>query len=92
MKKTVKPEIMRTVTFEGQTAHPLEPLFEKDDGREIISIGMVRLPDSKYFSFYKIWSKGGQITKVELEEPNTRQVVEETAKISFVREFMDHDR
>lgn len=91
MKKiAVKPEIIRTMTFEGQPPHAAECLFT-EDGPEVVSIGFTRVPETPYYVHYKIISKGGAIVRVELDEQNIKRVVEETSKIAFVKEFVDKE-
>lgn len=89
-KKVVYP----TMRFVGDKEHALEKLFDGDPEKipEIKSIGYMRLPRSnnEYVSFV-ITSKGREIIKIEVDQPNTRSIVEESAKILFVSTFMNED-
>ncbi len=92
MKKAPKPTVERSMVFDPPTPHPLVELIESEDldkVPELTSIGMYKMPGSKYYTSFVMKSKGGQITKLTVEEPNIRQVAEESAKISFVNEFMN---
>lgn len=91
-EKFPRPELVRSMVFDPPVEHPLVTFGESDDFDqvpELVSVGMYHIPDSKNFVAFKMVSKGGQVLKLEVEEPNLRAIAEESAKIFFVREFMD---
>lgn len=93
MKKTPKVEIERSVQFDTETPHPLLTAMSAEDIEalpELTAVGIYKVPDSPYYVSFKIKSKGGLVTHLKVEEPNIRQVAEESAKIDFVNEFMNH--
>lgn len=82
----VKP----TMRFDGDKAHVLETLLKENDAPTLKSIGYMRMPglgQSAYVA-YVITSKGNKVLEIEVEEPNLKAIAEESAKISFVNNFM----
>lgn len=73
--------------------HALEVLFDGDKNELPIlkSVGYVKLPGTTNFVAYTIQSKGREIIKIEVEEPNVRMIAEESAKIFFANHFMSGD-
>lgn len=75
--------------------HVLEKMFESDhdDLPEIKSVGFAKLPDggSNAWVSYVITTKGKEVISIEVDEPNLRQIAEESAKISFVNQFIDQE-
>ncbi len=85
--------IVPTMHFEGDKEHVMEALFkgEPDEKPILKSVGYTRLDALKgqacYVS-YVITSQGEKILKVEVEQPDTKFITEESSKIAFVNEFM----
>lgn len=95
MKKSApKLEIERSVTFDTEVPHPLLQSMSAEDIEEIpelTSVGVYKVKGSPYYVSFTMKSKGGNVTKLTVDEPNIRQVAEESAKIAFVKEFMNHE-
>lgn len=91
-KREHKTVIEPSMRFVGDDEHILETIFKgnPDDMPEVKSIGYMRLPKGKFVS-YVLTSKGDKIINFYVEEPTTQVVAEESAKISFAREFMHGD-
>lgn len=78
-----------SVKVEGHV-NPYIKFFEKEHP-ELVSIGFSRLPETNTYVSYTVYSKGGVITKIVVEEPNLKLVAEESAKIAFVNNFVDEE-
>ena len=87
--KIIKPSI----SVEGGKPHTLVSLFEGDPENlpTLRSVGYGQIPGTSTFVAYTIYSRGQEITKIEVEEPNLRAIAEESAKIFFVNAFMAGD-
>ena len=79
--------IVPSIQIEGKE-HALQELFNKEDAPEIKSVGYAKVPGTNQYISYTITSKGTEVVKIEVEEPNLRQIAEESAKICFVNTFM----
>lgn len=91
-KKAPKPVVERTMTFDPPNRHQLKELIESDDLDEVpelVSVGMYKV-GGNWVSFV-MESKGSQVTKITLDEPNLRPIAEESAKINFVNKFMTNE-
>lgn len=96
-KKTTTPEvngnaaqpIIQPIIRNNGEKHILEEMFEAgDDLPEIVSVGYMRLsPNSKQWVSYTITSKGHEVIKIEVSEPDQRAIASESAKIAFVNTF-----
>ena len=73
--------------------HPSAALFSSDeDMPEIKSVGFGRVSKtSNSWISYVITTKGNEVISVEVDEPNLRQIAEESAKVSFINLFTDID-
>jgi pheromone shutdown protein TraB len=94
-KATAKKEsiVKPIISVAGET-HPLESILAKDTSKlpEIKSVGYMRVSaNSNSWVSYTITSKGDKIISIEVDEPNLRQIAEESAKISFVNSFSDQE-
>lgn len=91
----VKPqvEIIPSIQVIGGPKNALQNLFEGDHEKLPIlkSVGYGQIPGTNTFVAYTIHSKGQNILKIEVEEPNLRPIAEESAKIFFVNNFMSGD-
>lgn len=83
MQPKKKSFVEPTVRF-GEEANPIVPIFED---LEVKSIGYMRIPNKNTFASYVITSKGDKVLKIEVDEPNLRQIAEESAKTHFVSHF-----
>ncbi len=89
----VKPSsvICPLIKVEGQK-HVLEDIFDgpEEDIPELKSIGYARV-SSRIGGWvsYVITTKGNKVIKMEVTEPELRNIIEETTKIDFVQQFMD---
>lgn len=94
MAKKTKVDVERSVTFDTEVPHPLVESMKAEDEEELpelTSVGVYKVPGRPYYVSFVMKSRGTVVTKVFVEEPNIRQVAEESAKISFVKEFMDNE-
>lgn len=72
--------------------HALQFMWDKGDEPELKAVGFARLSEtSNNWVSYTITTKGDKVTKIEIDEPNMRQIAEESAKVSFVTELADKD-
>lgn len=74
---------------DGKT-HVLDQLFEgpKAEMPELKSVGVAKLQGTNTWIDYVITTRGKEVLSIEVGEPNLRQIVEDTAKINFVEQFM----
>lgn len=83
--------IVESVHFNDSKQHVLKTLFDSDEAPELKSVGYVKLPGTRSFVSYVITSKGREILKIEVNEPNLRLIAEDEAKISFVNLFEEEE-
>jgi len=67
--------------------HILEDLWASNEAPELKAVGYAKVPGG-YVS-YTITTKGKDVTKIEVSEPDLRGIADEMAKMSFVNTFMD---
>jgi hypothetical protein len=97
MSKIPKPKsssmqiVQPSIIFEGGKEHAMVTLFKGDEEKlpTIKSVGYMQVPGTTQFVAYTLTSKGTEVLKIEVEEPNIRAIAEESAKISFVQSFID---
>lgn len=90
-KKPQTSELVKPVVkFDGEP-HIFEEIFdgEPENMPVLKSVGFAKVKGTSTWVSYVITSKGNDVLKIEVEEPNLRQIAEETAKISFVNELMN---
>ncbi len=88
-KKSIVEAIVKV---EGDLkGHALSELFESNSAPVIKSVGHTRLPGTNMHVSYTIHSKGTQVLKVEVGEPNVRPIAEEEAKLNFVDCFLNDE-
>lgn len=83
--------IEEIMTFDGDSKeHPLKTLFDgsPESWPTLFSVGYAQLPDSNKFVSYVITFKGKEMIKMQVSQPDFRQVAEDEAKINFVNKFM----
>jgi hypothetical protein len=86
--KIVQPVIV----VQDAPEHPLSISVSgpEVDQPEIKSVGYMRVsPTSNSWVSYVITTKGDKVLSIEVDEPNLRQIAEESAKINFVSTFSD---
>lgn len=85
-------EVIPSIEVVGQI-NAFKALFEGDSAKLPIlkSVGYCHMAGTNTYVAYTITSKGGQILKIECEEPNLKAIAEESAKIFFVSNFMAGD-
>lgn len=74
--------------------HLLQKIFDGDPDKLplITAVGYMpigRGPNS--WISYTIKTKGKDVLSIEVDEPNLRDIAEESAKIAFVSSFIDHE-
>lgn len=77
------------VKFDAQK-HLLDELIDKGEAPELKSVGYMQIKPGNNWVSYVITTKGREVLKVEISEPDMKIVAEESAKISFVQTFVDH--
>lgn len=89
--KEVKTVVEPSIKVEGAKPHPIEVLYSGDQESmpEVKSVGYMKVPGTNQYVSYVITTKGSEVLKFEVEEPNLRAIAEESAKISFVTNFID---
>ena len=92
MAKTKKTEVKESTFIEPtiQIEGHVNPFIEhvKEDEPELTAIGYARVPGTNNYAAYVITFKGGQITKMTVDEPNLKRIAEDSAKTMFVSELM----
>lgn len=85
-----EPIIQPIIRVVGQK-HALEQLWEEDEAPELRAVGYKKIYKDRQHSWvsYVITTRGDQVTKIEISEPDMRPIAEEASKASFVTSFMD---
>jgi len=98
MAKAQKPKlkdlpIIQPVIRTNGEPHIMETMFEgKEDLPIIKSVGYAPIrPGSMSWVSYTITTQGKEVLKIEVDEPNLKQIAEESAKIAFVSTFIDQE-
>lgn len=82
------------VRFDGDK-HLLEEFLEgpEEDHPEYKAVGYMRLNKGVTHGWvsYTVSIKGDKIQKIEISEPDMRQIAEETAKIAFVNDLVKEE-
>lgn len=74
--------------------HVLEDIFdgEEEDVPELKAVGYARVTTKAGgWVSYVVTFKGNKVLKLEVSDPELRNIVEESAKIDFVQSFLDQD-
>ncbi len=58
---------------------------------KVTAVGVAKVPGSGLYAEYKFVIEDGKVVNAEIGEQNIKSICLESAKISFVREFMDRD-
>lgn len=92
-KKTKESVVTPSVKFDNDTKeHALTSIISDEENAPIIqSVGIFRIPSTNHYVSFVMHTKGTQVVKIDVEEPNLRAIAEESAKISFVSAFMSGD-
>lgn len=103
-KQTKKQEIQETQVVEQPKANSyIEPTlnFEnhnnefithvKEEQPELTAVGYARIPGTNNYAAYVIKFQGDKIIKMVVDEPNLKNIAEESAKIQFVNEFVRNE-
>lgn len=78
------------IRVEGEK-HELEKIFEENPEKlpEIKAIGFMQIKPGNNWVSYVMTTKGKEVLKIEVSEPDLKDIAEEAAKISFVQTFVD---
>ena len=93
-KKELNSAVIKPMIRANGEKHLLEELFDgdPDDMPEIRSVGYMRLhKGTGGWVSYIITTKGREVINIEIDEPNLKDIAEESAKIAFVSTFIDHE-
>ena len=79
------------VQVKGGPKHPLAQIFDKDASKIPIikSVAIMRLPQRNTFMSMVLHTQGDKVLKIEVGEPNLREIVLDEAKLEFVNKFVD---
>lgn len=69
--------------------HIFEQLFEQGKLPELKAVGYIQAKPGNNWVSYTMTIRGREIIKMEVAEPDLREIAEETAKINFVQELVD---
>ena len=85
-----EPIIQPLIRVDGQK-HALEKLWVEDEAPELKAIGYAKIFKDRQHSWvsYIITTQGDQVKKIEISEPDMREIAEESSKIDFVNSFVD---
>lgn len=89
--KVLEPSVKST---HDKDKHALEEIFSgpEDDIPEMKAVGYMKLgKGTNNWVSYTATIKGDRVLKLEVEEPNLREIAEESAKIAFVNNFIDQE-
>ena len=85
-KTNKKPKIKTDMQF-GNEVHPFESM---DELPELKAVGYMHLNGRNWVS-YTVTFKGNEVTDIEVGAPTIRGIVDEEAKMNFVRLFSDKE-
>lgn len=88
--KKTQSVIKPSVRIDG-APHVMETLETEGSLPTLRSIGFAPLGPGNQWVSYVMTSRGNEVISVEVDEPNMRQVAEESAKTNFVQLLMDKD-
>ncbi len=89
-KRSEKNIVEPSIRFDDEDKqHAFEALFESGEMPTITSIGYARVPGKNTFCSFVMKSKGTEVLKIEMGEPNLRPIAEDEAKMNFVSQLMD---
>jgi len=90
--KITKPEIICPVIRVSGETHPLEDKWTDQNFPELKAVGYARLNEgSNQWVSYTITTRGPEVTKIEISEPDLKAIAEESSKINFVTTFTDQE-
>lgn len=65
---------------------PISDLFPPDF--EFISVGFIKVPNTRTYVNYTITTKNGKVIKTEFGRPNLRRVAEQACKVNFTKKLI----
>ncbi len=69
--------------------HLLEKMIDQGEAPIVKAVGYMRLGNQRNsWVSYTITTRGREVLKIEIDEPNMREIAEESAKIAFVECLM----
>lgn len=87
-KNNKKSVVTPIIKIEGHT-NVLEDMIKGSDAPTLKSVGYARVGEgSNNWVSYVITTRGTEVIEIQVDEPNMREVAEESSKINFVQEFM----
>lgn len=78
-KPTVEP-LIRVVGSDKE--HAMEKMLSGDNPPELTSVGMVRVPGNNNWVSFVMTSKGSEVLRLEVGEPNLRGIAIDESKIN----------
>ena len=86
------PSIVSPITTVAGESHVFQTLEQEGALPILKSIGYARIsPQSRSFVSYVITSRGNEVLKMEVSEPNLMGIAAEQSKIDFVTQFVDNE-
>ena len=91
--KEKKPSVIeQSIIGEDSKQEIAEKIFGQGEDLPVVrSVGYSKIPGTSKYISYIIHTKGTEVIKVEVDEPNMRPIAEESAKLNFVNLFMTGD-
>lgn len=69
--------------------HVMEQMFESDTMPTLKSVGFAKLEGTNTYVAFTLTTKGKDVLLIEVEEPNLRQIAEESAKLNFMTQIAE---
>lgn len=89
MSKLKKPIIEPIIRFVNEPKeHVLEKLMSGETPPTLISVGSINVPGTNTYVSYVLHSKGNEVLKIEVGEPNLKLISDDEAKINFVNHVL----
>lgn len=87
-KPVAKEEFVKPLIRSGDQKHAFEAMFESDKMPTLKSVGYAQLEGTSHFVSYVLTTRGKEVLNIEVSEPNLRSITEDSAKITFIDQFM----
>jgi hypothetical protein len=90
LSNEIKPAVIQPIIRVDGEKHILEEMFESGDAPEMKSVGYMQIGNGAHsWVSYVITTRGTEVLKIEVDQPNMRPIAEESAKIGFTTNLMD---
>lgn len=79
--------IIRPLIQVAGEKHALQKIYDGEKKPVLKAIGYAQLKEGNNWVSYVVTFQGDKVLSIEVDEPNLRQIAEESSKISFVTTF-----